>query len=542
LAGPPARAPSPPSAPLAAVPRLALDWALDWKERRRNFATSLSALLRGPAAPRKFLGDPYFRDCWVSGRGPRGAFVVSLGWHAIFVMLLIPLWNVVIAVPPARPHVQITWYGPVNDLPLILPATPVKPRIVGNRPQRAPKPPTEQQDPQSGADAFHPRQTILNAPMRPNHPRQTLIQPATAPEPPKILPEMPNIVAWSASAPPLRMDPSELARLRPRAQAARAQQDVAAPEVSGQQLAGIHMEAPEASLQKPALPVGVLSAPRAKATRVAAENAPEVDAYDGGSLRLIALSATPAPVAPPALPAGNLSSRVAISPEGSAPGTPSSAAGTAKAGTGPPGLSITGSDKSSDRSSVSSLGGGSANRTMPGTTAAAEAKSVTPARKSAAENAASTSLAERMRPGARPEALLGGKRIYTLHVNMPNLTSASGSWILSFAELAPPEAQANAYTNPADLAAPEPLRKVDPKYPPELRREHVQGEVVLYAVIRADGTVDSIQLVTGIDPALDANAMEALAQWKFQPAQRKGEAVELETIVHIPFRSEVPTF
>src|SRR5438132_10823364 len=48
-----------------------------------------------------------------------------------------------------------------------------------------------------------------------------------------------------------------------------------------------------------------------------------------------------------------------------------------------------------------------------------------------------------------------------------------------------------------------PIRKVDPKYPPTLINEHVEGEVVLYAVIRGDGSVDSIQLVRGIDDELD---------------------------------------
>ena len=71
----------------------------------------------------------------------------------------------------------------------------------------------------------------------------------------------------------------------------------------------------------------------------------------------------------------------------------------------------------------------------------------------------------------------------------------------------------------SDLAGPVPLRKVDPKYPPELRTMHVDGEVVLYAIIRKDGSVDSIQLVHSVDPRLDANAMEALAQWKFGPAK-----------------------
>jgi TonB family protein len=137
--------------------------------------------------------------------------------------------------------------------------------------------------------------------------------------------------------------------------------------------------------------------------------------------------------------------------------------------------------------------------------------------------------------GAKPEQIFASKRVYTMNVNMPNLNSATGSWILNFSELR---------TNPnaprvvaGDLSGPVPLSKIDPKYPPTLINEHVEGEVVLYAVIRGDGTVDSIQLVRGIDEQLDANAMKALSQWKFRPAARQGVPVELEAIVHIPFHA-----
>jgi TonB family protein len=138
--------------------------------------------------------------------------------------------------------------------------------------------------------------------------------------------------------------------------------------------------------------------------------------------------------------------------------------------------------------------------------------------------------------------VLGSKRVYTLHVNMPNLTSASGSWVLNFAELDEMDAFSRAGLSASDVAGPVPLRKVDPKYPPELRTAHVEGEVILYAIIRKDGTVDSIQLVHSLDTQLDANAMEALAQWKFQPAERRGEPIDLEAVVHIPFRSRAPAF
>ena len=147
-----------------------------------------------------------------------------------------------------------------------------------------------------------------------------------------------------------------------------------------------------------------------------------------------------------------------------------------------------------------------------------------------------------IKPGAKPEALLGGKPIFTLHINMPNLTSAMGSWVLTFAELGIHGWAFGGVVGTAGLSGPEPLRKVDPKYPPELRSRRVEGDVVLYAVIRKDGTVDSIQLIEGVDPTLDENAMEALAQWKFRPAEREGTPIDLEAIVRIPFRSVMPLY
>ena len=64
----------------------------------------------------------------------------------------------------------------------------------------------------------------------------------------------------------------------------------------------------------------------------------------------------------------------------------------------------------------------------------------------------------------------------------------------------------------------------------------MEGEVILYGVIRPDGSVDSIQLVRGLDKQLDANAIEAFKQWKFHPATKDGQPVALEAIVHIPFK------
>jgi TonB family protein len=139
-------------------------------------------------------------------------------------------------------------------------------------------------------------------------------------------------------------------------------------------------------------------------------------------------------------------------------------------------------------------------------------------------------------PGAKPEAVFAYKKVYTLNVNMPNLNSATGSWILNFSELHTDADYTHHAQQTAELSGPVPLQKVDPKYPPTLITERVTGEVILYAVIRSDGSVDSIQLVRGIDEQLDANAIRALRQWKFRPGAKQGTPVDLEAIVHIPFR------
>src|SRR6202041_1895959 len=104
-------------------------------------------------------------------------------------------------------------------------------------------------------------------------------------------------------------------------------------------------------------------------------------------------------------------------------------------------------------------------------------------------------------------------RVYTMNVNMPNLSSATGSWILNFAELRRGDAGGPHITS-TDLASPVPVRKVDPKYPPTLVADRVEGEVVLYAVIGKDGSVGEIQVVHGVDDQLDENSKAALAQWR----------------------------
>lgn len=139
-------------------------------------------------------------------------------------------------------------------------------------------------------------------------------------------------------------------------------------------------------------------------------------------------------------------------------------------------------------------------------------------------------------PERKPEdTVFAGKKYYSMQLNMPNLTSAAGSWIIRFAEL-------NDDHHAGDLSTPVVTDKVDPAYPADLAREQVEGTVILYAVIHADGTVGDVRVLQSLHQELDANAMRALGRWHFRPATKNGVPVDLEAVVRIPFKARKGSF
>jgi TonB family protein len=128
--------------------------------------------------------------------------------------------------------------------------------------------------------------------------------------------------------------------------------------------------------------------------------------------------------------------------------------------------------------------------------------------------------------------VFGDRHPYAMTVNMPNLNSFTGSWVLRFAEMTPDQKQ-------GDLLAPVPMEKSDPGYPLELMKNNVHGQVTLYAVIHSDGKVGDIRVLSSPDDRLDRYAASALARWKFAPAERDGRPVAIEAVVVIPFRTRI---
>ncbi len=78
------------------------------------------------------------------------------------------------------------------------------------------------------------------------------------------------------------------------------------------------------------------------------------------------------------------------------------------------------------------------------------------------------------------------------------------------------------------------VHRVEPKYPPLPRSAGIEGRVVLRAIIAKDGTIQSLEVVSGHPLFIDA-AREAIAQWQYQATKLNGEAVEVETVITVVF-------
>jgi TonB family protein len=78
------------------------------------------------------------------------------------------------------------------------------------------------------------------------------------------------------------------------------------------------------------------------------------------------------------------------------------------------------------------------------------------------------------------------------------------------------------------------LQRVNPAYPVDAKEARVQGIVHLAVVIGKDGTVTSIELLSG-HPLLAPAALDAVKQWVYKPTLLNGNPVEVITQVDVNF-------
>lgn len=74
--------------------------------------------------------------------------------------------------------------------------------------------------------------------------------------------------------------------------------------------------------------------------------------------------------------------------------------------------------------------------------------------------------------------------------------------------------------------------RAQPEYPTLMLQIRRSGRVELHAVIATDGTVQSLQVISG-DPGFYQSALDAVRQWRYRPTILNGQAVEVETTITV---------
>jgi TonB family protein len=514
----------------------------------------------------------FWSDVFVQRRLPWRRFLESLAYHVLALAALVSFSRLSLLHPLPQPrhgfdHTQVISYEPVEYLP------PVDTR----RPETA-RPRT--------ADPELSRQPIISLPPEADNRAQTIVAAPVVKLKRDVA--LPNILSWSdedssqrpqlAIAPPPVVLASSITRIAPEV----SNSVVAPPPDLPTALRNATPQGPQPAIIEPPPEVerssvrtlGTMNIGHAAVIAPAPQlSVSEQRAFSGASVagataqvvppppawaasghsaagsRMIALSLHPAVGAPPAPPAGNRRGSFAATPEGhrGASGTPGGSGNANGEGSGnkergksdlPAGLYV----GKATPAKTSSVAGDPAGKN------ASPANSVNPRLLASLSPPGANVPAHWAQPeSVQPEraklsqeerAVFGDRKFYSLTLNMPNLNSAGGSWVIRFAEL-----NQDASTDSAGLSAPTATRKVDPAYPLQLMRENVEGTVIVYAVIHADGSVGKVRVLRGIDDRIDPFARQAISQWQFRPATRNGAPVDVEATFQIPFRSrEKPAF
>ena len=85
-------------------------------------------------------------------------------------------------------------------------------------------------------------------------------------------------------------------------------------------------------------------------------------------------------------------------------------------------------------------------------------------------------------------------------------------------------------------APPQVIYNPDLEYTPAARRDRVQGPVVVYINLDAEGIPHDMKVVKKLRSDLDQKAVEAVSKWRFKPAIKNGSPVPTTVNVQVAFR------
>jgi TonB family protein len=85
-----------------------------------------------------------------------------------------------------------------------------------------------------------------------------------------------------------------------------------------------------------------------------------------------------------------------------------------------------------------------------------------------------------------------------------------------------------------NVAAAQLIHLVQPIYPPDAKRDHVQGTVVMHAIIGKDGKITHLEYLGG-PLELEQAAMDAVQEWIYKPTLLEGIPIEVDTTISVVF-------
>jgi len=98
----------------------------------------------------------------------------------------------------------------------------------------------------------------------------------------------------------------------------------------------------------------------------------------------------------------------------------------------------------------------------------------------------------------------------------------------------PPAPPTKPYRVGGDVRAPTKIKDVMPRYPVIAQQAHIEGTVIIEAVIGADGRVQQARALRPA-PFLEDAALAAVRQWVFTPTRLNGEPVPVVMTVTVTF-------
>jgi protein TonB len=88
------------------------------------------------------------------------------------------------------------------------------------------------------------------------------------------------------------------------------------------------------------------------------------------------------------------------------------------------------------------------------------------------------------------------------------------------------------------IQAPARVKRVEPQYPPLAVSAHLEGVVILEAIVDSDGAVSEVHVLRSVHPLLDHEAEIALRQWRYRPLVLNGTRERFVLTVTLSFHLE----